>query len=155
MITQESSVKQPLLQKDIQQLMNELSTTWNIPDAVVDNNFDETQTSLTSPPISWQQRQANIYERWKTERQIILENYVCRQPLEEGRLCDICESALEKLAIRCMSCKMHLCAVCDMNIHLKNCLHLRQLVGPSSKKFMKAHEFYDAKWNFLNKINGR
>ena len=99
---------------------------------------------------TWQERQAS--RAWgRDDRTRIWKELVSRQPLDHSK-CDNCTTAaLFNHALRCMTCKKHLCAKCDVYIHSTMPFHRRLLCSDKTMKTLLPNNFINQEGNILTK----
>jgi hypothetical protein len=110
-------------------------------------------TENRKTPKTWQQRQADEREAWENCRVSVFQQYVSRQSFIPYTCCGRCPNVLKSAAIRCITCKQHLCWQCDENVHCVEPFHRRLLVTGEDSKPLKSFEFQDKAWNTITKGN--
>ncbi|KZS19688.1 Uncharacterized protein APZ42_013853 [Daphnia magna] len=65
--------------------------------------------------------------------------------------CNVCQKVLESAALRCMTCKNHLCGDCDDVLHCRQPFHHRYLVNKKIFQPLKPYEFWDKDWKSVLK----
>lgn len=99
----------------------------------------------------WQERQA-IGAWGQHARTKNFKEYVSRQPLFHSK-CDQCHGDLKYYAVRCMTCKKHLCYQCDANTHSSMPFHRRILCSCKSLETLQPDHFIDEEGNIITKGN--
>jgi hypothetical protein len=98
---------------------------------------------------TWQERQT--FGAWgQHARRRIFTEYVSRQPLFHSK-CDQCHGDLNFYAVRCMTCKRHLCHQCDANTHSSMPFHRRLLCSCQTLATLQPHHFIDEEGNIITK----
>ncbi|XP_046642618.1 uncharacterized protein LOC124327667 [Daphnia pulicaria] len=98
---------------------------------------------------TWQEREA-IRAWGSTDRTRIFKELVSRQPLYHSK-CDQCHLHLNAAAVRCMTCKKHLCHKCDTGSHLTMPFHRRLLCSSDTLQILLPEHFIDPKGNIIIK----
>ena len=99
---------------------------------------------------TWQERQKTIAEAWTARRKYIFKEFVSRQPISKKN-CDKCHTHNSNVAVRCMTCKQHLCQKCDINSHLHSPFHRRLLMLSESLQNLLPDQFIDEESNIITK----
>nr|CAH0101024.1 unnamed protein product [Daphnia galeata] len=94
---------------------------------------------------TWQEREA-IRAWGTTDRTRIFKELVSRQPLYHSK-CDQCHLHLNAAAVRCMTCKKHLCHKCDTGSHLTMPFHRRLLCSSDTLRILQPEQFIDPNGN--------
>lgn len=114
--------------------------------------FEETLTN----PIrkTWQQREVGYQVAWETERRNVFETLISSLPFH-GRACEKCfnDELTSSRAVRCGTCKKHLCPKCDFEMHSSEPFHARNVVTKNSKQTLDPSEFFDDKWSLFRRCN--
>ena len=98
---------------------------------------------------TWQERQT--FGAWgQHARRRIFTEYVSRQPLFHSK-CDQCHGDLNFYAVRCMTCKRHLCHQCDANTHSSMPFHRRLLCSSETLETLQPHHFIDEEGKIMTK----
>ena len=99
---------------------------------------------------TWQERQKTFAGAWTARRKYIFKEFVSRQPISKKN-CDKCHTHNINVAVRCMTCKQHLCQKCDINSHLHSPFHRRLLMLSESLKNLLPDQFIDEESNIITK----
>ena len=98
---------------------------------------------------TWQER--HTIGAWgQHARTRIFTEYVSRQPLLHSK-CDQCHGYLNYYAVRCMTCKKHLCYQFDANKHSSMPFHRRLLCSCKTLETLQPHNFIDEEGNITIK----
>jgi hypothetical protein len=98
---------------------------------------------------TWQERHTNGAWGQHARRRTFTE-YFSRQPLLHSK-CDQCHGVLNYYAVRCMTCKKHLCHQCDANTHSSMPFHRRLLCSCETLETLQPHHFIDEEGNIITK----
>lgn len=103
---------------------------------------------------TWQERQASHRDAWEQERRELYEKFISSQCYTQ-RACDKCSTIqyTRVQAIRCSTCKSHLCARCDIEQHLDSPFHRRMYISATSNRLLLATDFFDENWTQYYKGN--
>ncbi len=98
--------------------------------------------STAKPNDSWNKRNENMEEAWDEVRESIYESFLTNLAYPTILHCTLCSANLsDRKAIKCFSCKSHLCYNCDLSNHYYQPFHNRWLVSNESWFSLKAMEF--------------
>lgn len=110
------------LQELVTDMRAALGQEWNIQKKKrkdrIENNKIETE---------WKKRMKDKEEKWNQRRESVLEHCIAFQGFKDC-LCQGCDAVVEKASVRCNTCAMILCPMCDSITHHRSVLHDRNVL---------------------------